>query len=215
MSGSLRLLAVAVAAVLLGACGPDEPRPTPISPARTEASIVRSGFSVRDGRIGVAALVRVRGDRTVHAIRLRVSLFSNGRRIGRSQSDVLPYCPPSTDCWWGQSFFGDQLDQDWRSVDRVVLSVDRVGDRVPSESIVSNLRTSVQGDDVLVTPPGTDGTAYLLALRGSQPSYGISFVVRGDENETLRYGKDQLPVDKRDRVIGVFYPGRVPFGPAD
>ncbi len=197
--------------LLLGACGGSEARPSPAPTARTEAYVVRSGFSIRDGRVGVGALVRVRGDRAVHTITLGISLFAKGRRVGR-QEDTLPYCPASTDCWWGQAFSIEH------PVDRLRVQVVGTSGRTVSPPPIRKLRVVVQDDAVLVTPPGEDGTAYLVALHGVEPSFGISFFMRRDETAELRYGKDDFPRGTNDRVLGVFYPGRVPAGvsgPAD
>lgn len=198
-------------ALLLSGCGVNEPRSTPIPRTRTEAYVAGSGFSIRQGRVGVAALVRVRGDRAVRAIDLRISLFAQGRRIAEQQ-DTLPYCPPSTDCWWGQGFF------DRRSVDRIRVEVVSTGSTTEATPEVVELPVVIEDDDVVVTLGGEEGTAYLVALRGRRPFFGISFYVRRGESDQLRYGKDEFPTASRHRVIGVLYPGPVPpavSGPAD
>ncbi|HYZ94115.1 MAG TPA: hypothetical protein VFA34_17205 [Actinomycetota bacterium] len=206
---SLPIKVLVLISLLLGACAPGTPRSTQIPRARTEASVVRSGFSIRDGRLGAGALVRVGGSKTIRDITIGITFFAGGRKVGAQQRDILPYCPPSSDCWWGQSFFGDRLDVRWASVDRAVVRVLRAGASTDRESIVSRLRFAVEGDDVVVTPAGEDGTAYLVAVRGSRPSYGISFVTRSGEHAPLRYGTESFPTDRRDRIVGAFYPGPV------
>lgn len=198
-------------AVVMGACGGSEPRSTPVPRARTDAYVVRSGYSIREGRVGVGALVRVRGDRAVKTIRLGISLFAKGRRIGRQQ-DTLPYCPASTDCWWAQGFY------DERSVDRVTVEVVGTAGKTESTPEVQSLPVIVRDDEVVVTPSGEEGTAYIVAMRGRRPSFGISFFARRNATDELRYGKDLFPITSADRVLGVLYPGPIPpgaYGPAD
>lgn len=207
-----RILTAALSIMtMLSACGANAPRSTPRPAKRTDAYVVRSGFSVRDGRVGVAALVRVRGNRTVRGIKVGVSLFAGGRRVGRQQ-DTLPYCPSSTDCWWGQGFY------DEHSVDRVRVEIIDTTSRTDAQAHVEKLPVVVQNDEVVVTPRGEEGTAYLVALYGREPSYAISFFTRSDETAPLRYGNDLFPITKRDRLLAVFYPGAVPagaYGPTD
>jgi hypothetical protein len=208
-----RAIALVLTACALGSCASDA-KPQR-EEKRSHAYVVRSGFSVRGDRIGVGALVRVRGDRPIREIRLRVSYYVGDRRVG-AEPDTLRYCAPGTDCFWGQSFFsGGDIP---RSVDRVVVDVS--GDRgaYKRRAQIEELDVRVEGDEVEVQPAGEEGTLYVIAFRGRTPRFGLSYFLTSADRTTLRYSQNLFPRAQGDRVRAFIYRGSVPAsvgGPAD
>jgi hypothetical protein len=212
-----RSVALTFVTLAIAACGTDGAAPGPSVPPASAAYVVRSGFSIRDEQIGTGALVRVRGQRAVREIRLRVSMFANGRRVTVERAE-LPYCPPSTDCLWAEALFGEHLGRNWRDVDRVRVEVVGDGGRMTGSHEVGRLDLEEQEAHVTVTPEGEEGTAYLVALRDSAPAFGVSFFVGDGDRRPLRYSQTLFPRRQGDRVVAVFYPGPVPpsvHGPQD
>ena len=210
----MRRLAL-VLLVVLGACANDQTNQTP-APRESRARIVRSGFSVHDMQIGVAATVRVDGDETLRRIGIRATFIADGKRLG-TRRDTLAFCPPRTECGWGQSLFGENLHDDWASVDRVDV---RIGARGTGgeDGNVGELDIETTDARVVVTPSGEQGTVYLVAFDDHVPRGGYSFFTQDGETNELRYTQRIFPRDEGTKVKGYFYPGPIPErvgGPVD
>lgn len=207
-------LITTLVALALTACASDTPTPTPAS--ASGAYVVRSGFSVRGDRIGMGAIVRVRGNRPVQKIDLDIAFIAGGRRL-TMEPDTLPYCPPLTDCRWGQGFFAGGNIPSPRSIDRIEVTVARDGGIHPGPAEVIELDTDISRN-VTVKPRRRDGTAYLVAIRDKVPVFGLSFFTRRDEARPLHYGTKLFPRRDGDEIRAFFYPGPVPasvHGPVD
>jgi hypothetical protein len=196
-----RLLGV----VLLASC---------LSCARTpedvgEATVVRDGFSIRDDRIGIGAIVRVDGHDTVRDIALTVS-FRVGSRMLATEHAILPHCPPRTDCPWGQMLFGDRLHKAWRNIDRVDIDVLRTGHAVTGSRSVVDVRTMVRDGAIEVHPDGRQGTAFVIAYEGARPVAGYSFFAAKGVRDALRYGPTLFPRLRTDAFATALYPGPTP-----
>jgi hypothetical protein len=196
------LFAVALLASCLS-CGR-----TPEPPG--EATVVRTGFSIRDDRIGIGAIVRVDGQETLRDIVLDVR-FRIGDDVVGAERDTLPYCPPATDCPWGQLIFGDRVTKEWWSIDdvdvRVVGSESVAG---PHARTVEEVPTVVRDGAVEVTPDGRAGTAYTIAFDGDVPVAGYSFFTTLGERDRLTYSSRIFPRLDGDRVETVLYVGDAP-----
>lgn len=176
----------------------------------TEAAVVRSGFSVRDGLVGTGAIVR--SERPVRDIELRVSFYRDGKEL-RTERDRIPFCPRSTDCTWGQQTFADTLGE----VDRIEVAVTGAKP-VASTPALRVLRTRTTGRDTIVSPNGIEGTVYLVAFDAGVPKLGRSFFVRTGERNPLHFSRTLFPRGQGDRVGAFLYPGPVPGrvrGPVD
>lgn len=182
---------VAVVSMLASCAGPD-----------AHGELVRSGSSLRDGRLGVAGLVRT--DDHVRDVVIGITMLDEGKPTTGEQ-DVLAYCPSSTDCWWAASF-----QVEGTSVDTVrtrIVSSERVDDLTEKPR---ELRVSANAQEVSLRPPGEEGVVYLLAFRADAPRFGTSFFTRAGERSRLRYGPALFPRHRSERVRAFFYPGLVP-----
>lgn len=173
------------------------------------SSVSRTGFSVRDGRVGFGALVRA--TEPLREVELEISIMNDGRAVS-TQTDTLPHCSPGRDCWWGTGFFHEG------PVDDVLIRVIRSTSAAEDVPPIRELAVSKHGADVRLRAPGAEGTVYLLAFERGRPRYGLSFFTgRGDRGE-LRYERQTFPVREGEQVRAFFYPGPVPgsvYGPID
>jgi hypothetical protein len=174
-----------------------------------DATVVRDGFSIRDDRIGIGAIVRVDGEQAFRGIVLGVR-FRIGDEVVGAERDTLPYCPPATDCPWGQLIFGGRVTKAWRSIDNVDVRVVASGRVVPSAPTIGELPTTVRNGSVEVRPDGRAGTAYAIAFDGKLPVAGYSFFTTRGERDRLTYSSGIFPRLDRDRMKTVLYLGAVP-----
>lgn len=179
--------------------------------------VVRSGFSVRGEHVGFGAVVRVRGNRTIRNIQLRISYIANGRRMSLPP-ETLRFCPPATDCWWGQSFFAQGELSGTRSMEKIDIRVAKTGGSSMTSNELRELRVASAIDHVTVALQRTEGTAYLIAIRDSVPVFGYSFFTTRAEGGANSYSKQVFPHREGDTVRAFLYPGPVPatvYGPTD
>ena len=223
----MRSAAAAVIAltIALAACGrgPTTPpargndaTPTPRANETEAVDVVRSGFAIHGEQIGVGAIVRVRAGKARRHIDLDIAYYANGRRLG-SEEDTLAFCPARTECPWGQTFAGETLVPQWRSIDDVRVSV-RDGGQADGDVDIEELTTTVEDDSIVVRPAGVEGTAYVLVFDGKTPRFGLSFFTPDEDRRALRYPRRSFPPAPDDAFRAFFYPGPVPgsvYGPVD
>lgn len=171
--------------VVAAACT-SEPRDT------DPVDVVRSGFSYRQDQLGVAAAFRVTDARV--DIPVTIGMFAGDRSVGSEQS-VLPFCPPSTECWWGERFSTGSAGSDLSEVDRVEVSAG-AGRASRAEHEITELHVEAKGDRATIEPTDA-GVAYLIVTRDERPVWGsFTHVARADgriasegvlaEDETMR-----------------------------
>jgi hypothetical protein len=203
--------------VLLGACGGGDQPQEAAEPRESRARVVRSGFSIHDKQVGTGAIVRVDGDEARQKIGLRVTFFADGERLG-AERDTLPFCPPRTECGWGQTLFGSNLHKSWASIDRVEVEISDNGSATSDETELGELDVTADDERVVVTPGGEEGTVYLVAFDNEVPRSGYSFFTQDGERGKLRYSQRIFPRRDGSDVKACFYPGPIPErvgGPAD
>jgi hypothetical protein len=164
----------------------------------------------------MGAIVRVRGNRTIRDIELSIAFTADGEKV-TVEPDTLPFCPPSTDCYWGQGFYPDEEDPDPRTIDRIEVAVSRDGGSRPEAGEVIELETETR-NGVSVTPRKQEGTVYLVAIRDRVPVFGVSFFTGRDDTRPLHYAEPLFALRDGDDVRAFFYPGPVPesvYGPTD
>lgn len=198
----MRSAAVALVLVVLGGCSTAE-RPEPV------VRVARSAFFVGTEQVGTAAVLRVDGSRTVTDIELSITFFAADRELGR-ETDRLPFCPPSTDCPWGQRLYGEHLGRRWRDIDRVTVEVTGHGAKTRRELGVEELSTRVTDEVAIVRPAGVEGTAYLLAYDGDTPRTGVSFFIAEGDRHALWYSRRLFERPAGGEVRAYLYPGRTP-----
>jgi hypothetical protein len=198
-----------------GRTGSTEPAHALRTPGSGDAEVIRSGFTLHTEQIGVAAIVRV-GREPRRDIDLDIAYYADGRRLG-SEVDRLPFCSPDTDCPWGQTFVGETLTTQWRSIDEVRVSV-RAGGHETTQRGIEQLPTSVDDDSVVIRSSGDEGTGYVVVFDGRTPRFGASFFTPRGGRRALTYPRHSFPAASADAFRTYFYPGRVPgsvYGPVD
>lgn len=200
------LAALAVATVATG-CAQQIPDQKEV------VEVERQGSSLSGQTIGIAALLRVRGDQTLGPLRLRVSFRDNDGDVVDETEDSLPYCPPQSDCWWGGRF---GLMQFQRPSEIVRATVDAIGDPEPYTAPAELLTFSVspQPDGrVLGRAPRDEGYAYVIAFDADRPRWGTWRGVRGEDMRSVTFAASEFP-DFRDevRLRAFFYAGTITPG---
>lgn len=171
--------------------------------------VSRTGYSVRDGRVGFGGLIRTTGP--VRNIGLEVTMRDEGRAV-RTDRDTLVYCAPERDCWWGNSFVADEAIDE---VDIRIVASEAADDDIEAPRELPVTRRS---GEVRLRAPGEEGVVYLLAFERGTPRFAISFFTRRDEQGQLRYSRALFPARGDEAVRAFFYPGPVPssaYGPSD
>jgi hypothetical protein len=188
------VVAVAVLVVLLGACGGGGRQPRPRA---TTARVVETGFSAREGRLGVATRIRVVGSRSVENIRLTINFLDKNNNFA-SDTATIPHCPASRDCWWAKSYGQTQLGKPPTTVDGVGVAVARIG-AFGGDAPIRELDVGVRGGRARVEAPGDDGAVHVVVLRGRTPRFGWSGAAGEDAITGPRPGAGE-------RAQAFFYP---------
>lgn len=219
---------VMVAAVVT-ACGPridsqgpssrtievQEPSKTVVPPKLTSSGIkvMKSGFSLEEGRFGVGAKLYNHLGNTVIDIDLRIDIYSRShKRIGGFR-DGIPFCPGHHVCWFGSTFAIKEVIDSGRAIGFVQVEV--AADDGAVSTAVANLNVSelylsrgslgeVTGD----LPNDVEGTAAIVALRGGRPIAGIMVEVgpgRGFIHQ-LSLPQDIFPAQGKHEILkGTLY----------
>lgn len=182
----------------------------------TRVDVVRSGFTIHRDQVGVGAVVRVYGSSARREIDLDIAYYASGRRLG-SEEDTLPFCPPQTECFWGQTFVGDTLGSEWRSIDDVRVSI-RDGGTADGDVEIEELSLTSDDDSIVVRPVGAEGTVYVVVVEGRTPRFGQSFYTPDGDRREITYPRRSFPPAPVEAFKAFFYPGPVPgsvYGPVD
>lgn len=192
----MRILTICLAVLLLGACSERAEQ-------TGDVRVTRHGLSVRNGTVGVGALVRASEARRDLEISLVFS--ADGDRVS-TQRSTLPFCPASTDCWWGESYAGATLGGRWSAIDDVEI---RIGDGSAddSERQVVELDVVTTDDRTEIEVPD-DGTVYTIVFDDGAPVWGGFATVRDAPD---RVGSQGL-VSGDERMRAFLYVGA--FGDA-
>ena len=194
---------LALALVVLTACGSSSPAPPVAGPA---LSIVAAGMSATPS--GSSVGVSIRNPAGFDAVGIELSLAfvdRSGAAIGRA-TERLAYCPARLDCLWGSTFTSDVVPASAADV-RVAASVaawEPPSRRAPFVLVRRRPDGMIAGQ----APPG--GTVYVVSLVGGEPRAGV--FRRTGEAPDFVVPADLVPPASGEVVRAVFYAEAMPAG---
>jgi hypothetical protein len=175
-------------------------------------TVERSGSSVSDAFVTVAALLRVPTG-TYGPIGLRVSLRdAHGERVAET-ADELPYCPARTDCWWAASFPLDRFESP-RAIRTADIQPAAAPPRYEGRARVLTFEVARLPDGrVRGRAPAEEGHAYVVGFLDGRPRGGISANVHPSTGRDVMLAPGELAhLGPGAELRGYFYAGRVPMG---